>query len=75
MYDEYCKQIKCYVVNQVKAYLLPFEPCTKGMKNKIKARLDFASIMENNTIELLKAIKKRLITKRSEPANAKCRLS
>jgi hypothetical protein len=34
-----------------------WERCTKGMKQKIEARTDFHSKIEDNPIELLKAIK------------------
>ena len=60
-YDEYRKQVKCYEVNQVKAYALLWERCTKGMKNKIKARSDCDSHIENNPIKLLKAIKEHAL--------------
>ena len=41
----------------MKAYALFWGRCAKGMKNKIEARSDFKSKIENNPFELLKIIK------------------
>jgi hypothetical protein len=41
----------------MKAYALFWGKCAKGMKNKIEARSDFKSTIENNPFELLKMIK------------------
>jgi hypothetical protein len=41
----------------MKAYALFWGRCAKGMKNKIEARSDFKSKIENNPFELLKMIK------------------
>jgi hypothetical protein len=46
-----------YTNNIMKAYALFWGKCAKGMKNKIQARSDFNSKIENNLFELLKAIK------------------
>jgi hypothetical protein len=46
----------------MKAYALFWGKCAKEMKNKIEARPDFKSKIENNPFELLKAIKKHLMS-------------
>jgi hypothetical protein len=56
-YEEFKSRVKTYEQNVIKAYALIWERCTKGMKNKIEARVEFATKIENDPIELLKAIK------------------
>ena len=52
--DQYCS-------NKGNAYVLLFERCNKAMQNKIQSRKDFSTMIKNNPIELLKAIKEQLI--------------
>jgi hypothetical protein len=56
-FDNYEARKRTYLDNCVKAYALLWERCTKGMRNRIEARTDFANNIEYNPIELLKAIK------------------
>jgi hypothetical protein len=56
-YDHYRRRQMIYDNNVVKAYALLWEKCSKGMTNKIEARSDFRSQIENNPIKLLKAIR------------------
>ena len=60
-YDLYRKHELAYQNNVTKAYALLWEWCTKGMKNQIEAWLEFTSKIENNPIDLLKAIKEHLL--------------
>jgi hypothetical protein len=46
-----------YENNQVKPYAVIWERCTCGMKQKIESRVEFPQKIENNPIELLRAIK------------------
>jgi hypothetical protein len=46
--------------NKPKAYAFLWEHCTKGMKNKIESRTDYATIQQD-PIELLKAIKEHAL--------------
>jgi hypothetical protein len=56
-YEEYKRRDSHYNNNLIKAYAMIWERCTKSMKQKIEARKDFQSKVEDNPIELLKAIK------------------
>jgi hypothetical protein len=56
-YEEYKRRVNVYDNNLIKAYALLWERCTKGMKQKIEAQVEFALTIENDPIELLKAIK------------------
>ena len=56
-YDRYLIQEEAYNNNVMKAYALFWGRCTKGMKNKIEARSDYRSSIDNNPIKLLMAIK------------------
>jgi hypothetical protein len=60
-YDAYQKKLLAYENNKTKAYALLWERCTKAMKNKIESRTNFESKVENNPIELLKAIKEHAL--------------
>ncbi len=60
-YDIFMKRELAYKSNKTKAYALFWERCTKGMENKIKARSEFESKIENNPIQLLKAIKEHAL--------------
>ena len=60
-YDAYRKKILAYENNKTKSYALLWERCTKAMKNKIESRTNFESKVENNPIELLKAIKEHAL--------------
>jgi hypothetical protein len=51
-----------YTNNIIKAYALFWGKCAKGMKNKIEARSDFKSKIENDPFELLKMIKEHLMS-------------
>jgi hypothetical protein len=51
-----------YTNNIMKEYALFWGNCAKGMKNKIEARSDFKSNIENNSFELLKTIGKHLMS-------------
>ena len=52
---EYVNRKTKYQDNMSKAYALIHGQCTTGLKNKLESRKDWENI-ENNTIELLKAI-------------------
>jgi hypothetical protein len=54
-YEGYRTRMKIYDNNLTKAYALIWERCTKGMKHK----MEITKIIENNPIELLKAIRER----------------
>ena len=56
-YEEYKRRVNVYDNNLIKAYAILWERSTKGIKQKIEARVEFASTIENDPIELLKAIK------------------
>jgi hypothetical protein len=58
--DEYMRRKCTYKNNRVKAYVLLWQCCTKGMKNKIKSRTNFKGTILQNPIKLLKAIKEHL---------------
>jgi hypothetical protein len=60
-YDAYRKKLLAYENNKTKAHALLWERCTKAMKNKIESRTNFESKVENNPIELLKAIKEHAL--------------
>jgi hypothetical protein len=53
-YEEYKRRVNNY---SYKPYAMIWESCTNGMKQKIEARTDFHSKIEDDPIELLKAIK------------------
>jgi hypothetical protein len=57
----YQKRQLLYESNTIKAYALFWGRCTKGMRNKIKARTDYGTKIKNNLIKLVKAIKKYLL--------------
>jgi hypothetical protein len=56
-YEEYKRRVNSYINNLIKAHAMIWERCTKGMKQKIEARTDFHSKIEDNPIKLLKVIK------------------
>ena len=56
-FNNYGIRDRTYTNNIMKAYALFWGRCAKGMKNKIEARSDFKSKIENNPFELLKMIK------------------
>jgi len=56
-YEKYQARVDTYNENLVKAYALLWERCNKGMKDKIEDRKNFSSEIENDPVELLKAIK------------------
>jgi hypothetical protein len=56
-YDAYWMRVLALENDKTKAYALFWEWCTKGMKNKLESWVDFVDTLENNPIELLKAIK------------------
>ena len=60
-FDAFLKRKQSYDNNQTKAYALLWERCTKGMKNKVEARLDYQSRIRNDPIELLKSIKEHAL--------------
>ena len=60
-YDEFRKIIRTYTGNMTKSYALIWERCTKGMQNKIQTRTDFETNIENDPIELLKAVKEHAL--------------
>jgi hypothetical protein len=60
-YNKYEDRCHAFKNNKIKAYRLLWERCTKGMKNKIEDRSDFETIIHNNPIELLKAIKEHAL--------------
>lgn len=59
-YSEYKQRLQTYDDNKVKAYALLWERCSKGMKNKVESRTDFATI-NKDPIKLLKAIKEHAL--------------
>ena len=61
-YESYKVRTQTYVNNNTKAYALFWGKCAKGMKNKIEARTDFKSNIENNPFELLKMIKEHAMS-------------
>jgi hypothetical protein len=56
-YEEYKRRVNHFNNNPIKAYAMIRERYTKGMKQKVEARTGFQSKIEDNPIELLKAIK------------------
>ena len=56
--DEFRKRIRTYNENMTKSY---WERCTKGMQNKIQTRKNFETTIENDSIELLRAIKENFL--------------
>ena len=56
-YDAYLKRKEQYDQNAIKAYAELWERCTTAMKAKIEARTTYESVIYNNPISLLKAIK------------------
>ena len=55
--DEAMRRTKKYESNKFKAYAELWERCSKSMKSKIEARVDFENGMYNDPIKLLQAIK------------------
>ena len=60
-YGDYKKIITAYDNNLIKACALLWERCAKGMQNKIEARTDFTTDIEDNPLNLLKAIKEHAL--------------
>ena len=60
-YDELRKRVRTYTGNMTKSYALVWERFTKGMQNKIQTRTDFETNIENDPIELLKAVKEHAL--------------
>jgi acyl-CoA thioesterase len=56
-YDQFNRREAVYEMNIPKAYELFRGKCSKEMQNKIEARPEFKSSIENNPFNLLKAIK------------------
>jgi hypothetical protein len=50
-----------YQENLFKAYALIWERCNKAMQNKILARSDYETMLYNDPIELLKAVKEHAL--------------
>jgi hypothetical protein len=55
--DEYMRRKQTYQDNTFKAYALLWERCAKAMQNKIASRSDYESVVYNDPISLLRAIK------------------
>ena len=53
----YNKRMNQHRQNKDRAYAFLWGQCAKGMQSKIKSRKDYESVIKNNPIELLKAIK------------------
>jgi hypothetical protein len=58
----YQKCQSLYESNTIKAYALFWGRCTKGMRNKIKARTDYRTKIKNNPIESVKIIKEHSLS-------------
>ena len=56
-YDQFNRREAVYEMNIPKAYALFWGKCSKGMQNKIEARPEFKTSIENNPFNLVKAIK------------------
>jgi hypothetical protein len=54
-YDELKRRMNIYENNQVRAYAVIWERCTRGMRQKIESRVEFPQKIKNNPIELLRA--------------------
>ena len=59
--DESMRRIRALDNNLIKSYALLWERCAKAMQNKIQARSDYQSIIFNNPIKLLEAIKQHAL--------------
>ena len=57
--DEAMRRKRTYEDNMYKLYALLWERCAKAMQNKIASRSDYNSLVYNNPIALLRAIKER----------------
>ena len=55
--DEFMKRKRAYTDNTYKAFALLWERCNKAMQNKIASRSDYDSLVFNDPIALLRAIK------------------
>jgi hypothetical protein len=55
--DESMRHKRTYQDNIFKAYALLWERCAKAMQNKIASRSDYESVVHNDPISLLRAIK------------------
>eukprot|EP00957_Ditylum_brightwellii_P064557 4898777-Ditylum_brightwellii.AAC.1 len=55
--DDAMRRKRSYKGNFIKAYALLWEGCSKSMQNKLKERTDFQSSVNNDPINLLRAIK------------------
>jgi hypothetical protein len=60
-YDAFMKRKQCLETNMTKAYALLWEQCAKGMQSKIESRKDYDTVVKDNPIELLKAIKEHAL--------------
>ena len=58
----FVKRKDSYDSNKQKAYGMFWQQCTKTMQNKIQARADFSSSIENNPIKLLAAIEEHALS-------------
>jgi hypothetical protein len=56
-YSEYKNRLLTYKNCRIRAYAVIWDRCTRGMRQKVESRLEFSEKIENNPIELLKAIK------------------
>ena len=56
-YDKYKERVEAYRDNKFKAYALLWGQCNSAMKAKIQSRKDYQTVIKDNPIELLKAIK------------------
>jgi hypothetical protein len=59
--DEFMKRRRMFDNNLFKAYALIWERCAKAMQNKIAARRNFETVIYNDPIELLIAVKEHAL--------------
>ena len=60
-FDSFMKRKQCLETNTTKAYAFLWDQCAKGMQSKIEARTDYNIKINNDPIELLKAIKQHAL--------------
>jgi hypothetical protein len=60
--QQFVKRKDNYMSNRSKVYALLWQQCARTMQNKIQARADFTSKIENNPIKLLNAIEEHALS-------------
>ena len=59
--DETVRRVRALKGNLIKSYALLWERCAKAMQNKIQTRSDYQSVIFNDPIKLLEAIKQHAL--------------